>query len=1529
MTGSRGRDRPEAEGSAAVPSPGEPFPRSGAAAPAWWEVGDALWLAAHRDRARDPTGGESRPPAAEPGDRAGTEPQADADGTPASSPDRAPPEHRDEDDIGQPAEPPLPPECHAQAEAVPESSGIRGGGSAAPPPGDPVAIAPLGSGGPPIADRMAMVRALQWFRRHRPAGDRTVLDEDATAAGFAERALAHRAARRTRRAPLLPVLRPEQEVADGITVLVDDSLSMLVQQPLVHRFVDLLAPLNVFRRVRVCYFDSGKAQADDLPLRAAEGPAPAPERLVDGGSADSRILLVVTDGIGDGWHSGAVGTWLARWGTRGPVGVAQVLDRRLWRSTGMAPEHVRLEAPSVSGGAPVPNSTYAARPFSAWPPATADATAPDGTVPVPVFPLEPAELGRWARFVARRRNPPVYPVAALLTTREPTVAGEIDEPGGIDEPGTSWDIGALLAPWDLEPDFTRDLDARRRVQMFQAIASPSAFRLAVHLAVVPLNLSTIRLIQERFAPRARPSDVTEVLCSGLIRRSPGSPSIDRGDRVTLEFRPDVRELLLAVGGQRHEIRELLTAIAGHYRDTIPWFAALERLLLGDAPGVPLPEVTGDTAPFARAVRAAMLALPGPIRLAADPLVPADRPEAVPGMADSGHSDSGYDDAGRERLKGSDVNLDVFPPTGSPAVTRRAGSAPPVPDGDSMHIAQQAVPRGQHTRPAVWGQIPPRNMSFVGREPLLAELGRRLQEGTAMVLPQTVPQALQGMGGVGKTQLATEYAWRHRGEYDLVWWIPSDTPAQVQQSLIELAPKLGIGTGGDPAATVRTVLEALRSGRPVGDWLLIYDNAVSPADIRPLIPSGGPGHVVVTSRSPEWRTAGGYLLQVDTFERDESTELLLKRGPESLAPEEADRIAERLGDLPLAVEQTAVWLYETLMPAEEWLELFDVKADQLLSNVAPSPDYPWSVAATMNMTLERLRESNPGALQLLQVCAFLAPQPIPRRLFNGARNVEAPEYLAEILADPAIKLGRALRTIDRYALAKMDHRNTTFQLHRLVQETLKLPLDAGERDRFRHCAHLLLANLDPGDPLAPGDWPRYVELLPHVWETRQWDCGSDWARELALNEVHFLFQWGRLAEAEALVRRLLDQWPEKLGPEDPHTLRAEMRYAQVATSAGRFEEAYERRKGLVETLIRLRGPDDEETLETRGLLALDLRNLGQYQRAVKVSSDVLDRQQRAFGRDDPLTLQSAHVHAVGLRLIGRFNESMEINQYNYQRRGEMLGPEHVQTLASRSAHAQGLMESGRYWEAEREMDELYLTTQRVFPADHTMRLSTMMALSALKRRTGRLPDALALSGEAYELLQGKLGVGAAETNRAAANHAVSLRAKGEHETALALSREARDRYRASYGAEHPLYAATSVNHAVTLRLLGRLEEARRVDEEALAVNTDRLGEDHPATLANSVNLASDLFAAGNAAAALEMDATTLERTHRILGEDHPLALAVRRNWVLDRMVVEDTALTDERSAVVERYRTMFGPAHPATRSAEEDVRANCDLFLPLL
>jgi hypothetical protein len=379
-------------------------------------------------------------------------------------------------------------------------------------------------------------------------------------------------------------------------------------------------------------------------------------------------------------------------------------------------------------------------------------------------------------------------------------------------------------------------------------------------------------------------------------------------------------------------------------------------------------------------------------------------------------------------------------------------------------------------PAVWGNIPPRNPNFTGREGLLEELHQRLQrKGATAVLPH----ALHGMGGVGKSLLAVEYLYRRMAEYDVVWWIPAERTAQISLSLVELASRLGIRsdrTGSDVTSTVAAVLESLRTG-PYSNWLLVFDNAESPEAVRPFFPASGTGSILITSRSPQWASLARPL-EVDVFQREESKELLCLRSPE-ISDEDADRLADALGDLPLAIEQAAAWHAETGMRVTEYLRLLHEKRLDLLQGTAPR-DAQHPVIAAWNISLDQLETKNPAAYQLLQVCSFYAPEPITRELFTGApREPIAPE-LDAALQDP-IRLGQAIREIGRYSLARFHHRTNSLQMHRLVQAALLFRMTEEDRAAMRRGAHL---HLPPGPGSRSGR-----DSLGSRLATQRPTCGS--------------------------------------------------------------------------------------------------------------------------------------------------------------------------------------------------------------------------------------------------------------------------------------------------------------------------------------------------------------------------------------------------------------------------------------------------------
>ena len=257
-------------------------------------------------------------------------------------------------------------------------------------------------------------------------------------------------------------------------------------------------------------------------------------------------------------------------------------------------------------------------------------------------------------------------------------------------------------------------------------------------------------------------------------------------------------------------------------------------------------------------------------------------------------------------------------------------------------------------------------------------------------------------------------------------------------------------------TTQGVLDALRRGEPYSRWLLIFDNADQPEELLPFIP-GGPGDVLITSRNHRW----GPIVEtiaLDVFERAESIQFLLKRVPKRLTEADADRLAESLGDLPLALEQAGAVLYESLMSVDEYLRLLDERvADILAQGIAL--EYPTSMTAAWQISVAQLRQQSPQALELLRCCAFLGPEPIPRDVFKLGSQ-ESATGVGALIADP-IELSTAISVLGRFALVKMDGPYIT--VHRLIQALLRDELEPDEQSRYRQDAHSILAAGAPGKP----------------------------------------------------------------------------------------------------------------------------------------------------------------------------------------------------------------------------------------------------------------------------------------------------------------------------------------------------------------------------------------------------------------------------------------------------------------------------------
>ncbi|HEV2783999.1 MAG TPA: FxSxx-COOH system tetratricopeptide repeat protein [Actinophytocola sp.] len=329
-------------------------------------------------------------------------------------------------------------------------------------------------------------------------------------------------------------------------------------------------------------------------------------------------------------------------------------------------------------------------------------------------------------------------------------------------------------------------------------------------------------------------------------------------------------------------------------------------------------------------------------------------------------------------------------------------------------------------PAVW-KVAARNPNFTGRDADLAAVAKNLSAGSTVTV-----HSVHGLGGVGKTQLAIEYAYTHAREYDLVWSIAAEDRATIPDQFATLARKMGLTPAPDPDDLRDQVHDALRH---TAGWLLIFDNADSVPDIQPWLPSiplpvGTPGHVIVTTRRGGFGSIG-QVLDLDVLELPAAVRLLRSRVPD-LDQDIAEQLAEQLGRLPLGLEQAAAYLDRTQTPAADYLHLLQTAPRAMLADGVVHA-HGHSLATVWNLSLDRIAREDPAAMELLGICAYLAPEAIPLDLFTLHPD-ELPPPLAKAVADPVV-FNNAIATLIDYSLAKRT--STSLQLHRLVQAAVRL------------------------------------------------------------------------------------------------------------------------------------------------------------------------------------------------------------------------------------------------------------------------------------------------------------------------------------------------------------------------------------------------------------------------------------------------------------------------------------------------------------
>jgi len=734
-------------------------------------------------------------------------------------------------------------------------------------------------------------------------------------------------------------------------------------------------------------------------------------------------------------------------------------------------------------------------------------------------------------------------------------------------------------------------------------------------------------------------------------------------------------------------------------------------------------------------------------------------------------------------------------------------------------------------------VPPRIPVFTGRVEELERLDAILVKDNAAVGQTIGLAAVQGLGGVGKTALAIEYAYRFRRLYEGVCWCPAETRVGLLSSLAGLLVSLGAAAAeeADVEKAAKAALRRLAAQRAT--WLLIYDNVSSPDEIADLLPSAET-RVLITSRFSDW---GGWAeeISLDVLPLAEAIALLQRRSGRSDA-EGAKVLAEALGNLPLALEHAAAYCKRTQMRFADYA----VKASSLIVAAPRGEGYPRSVAATFGLAITEAVAQCPAAEPIMAYLAQCSSERIPMTLIEGAVEDEAQRL-------------QALTALAEVSLVKHHPAEDTtpaVTLHRLVQMVARTRSQAtgSAHDAVGRLIARLVA-IYPGEGHSdPHSWPLCAQLTPHLLARR--DACSDHAFVCAggpelLDRAGRYFH-GRAAHSQAaqLFRDALAIREKTLGPEHYDTATSLNNLADLLRDQGDFAGARPLHERALAIRERALGPEHPATATSLNNLAILLKAGGDFAGALPLYQRALAIREKALGPKHPDTATSLNNLANLLRDQGDFAGARSLHERALAIREKVLGPEHSDTATSLNNLAMILKAQGDFAQARPLFERALSIYERALGLEHPAAALSLNQLAFLLQAQGDFAGAQPLYERALAIREKALGPEHPATARSLNNLASLLKARGDLAGARRLHERALAIHETALGPDHP-HTATSLNHlAVLLQAQGDFADALPLMERALAIREKVLGYVHPDTTTSLDNLAGLLEGRGDLAGA---------------------------------------------------------------------------------
>ncbi|MEV4211552.1 FxSxx-COOH system tetratricopeptide repeat protein [Micromonospora sp. NPDC049662] len=749
---------------------------------------------------------------------------------------------------------------------------------------------------------------------------------------------------------------------------------------------------------------------------------------------------------------------------------------------------------------------------------------------------------------------------------------------------------------------------------------------------------------------------------------------------------------------------------------------------------------------------------------------------------------------------------------------------------------------------------PSTRLFVGRQDELTALEAVMSAGSGVIC-----QAVHGLGGVGKTELALQYAHQRRDRYPVRWWVTADSPAAIENGLAALTARMN-----PELMLTATVAEAARWAvgwlQNQSGWLLVLDNVEQRSHVEPLLAQLDTGHLLITTRrNVNWEALVDGCLRLDMLDRESAVRLLLEPGEQRdvLA---AAVLADELGYLPLALQQAAGYLRQTRLPVSVYLDRLRAQPSEVLNTIAEGDQAERAVAQVWLLTLDQLREVRPAAIDLLRILSCYAPDDVPRSILAG-------------YAEQAGAVDQALAALASYNLVTLTQ--TTVSMHRLVQTVVRSqaqtqtqvdhhdePTDP-DGSLWQQVLDRALALLDgarpPGNPAQDVDiWPQWRAFVPHV---------------------------------DALDHHM---------PEDSVNLTLAYLLGQVAfyhyTQAryGQALQAEKRVLGISEAALPAGHPDIALRLDN---LASTLVALGRAGESLPLRLRALEISEAALRAGHPTVALRLDNLAYTLGALGRAGEALPLQRRALEISEAALPAGHPDIALRLDNLAGTLRALGQVEEALSLRRRALEISEAALPAGHPIIATRLDNLAYTLGALGRAGEALPLQRRALEISEAALPAGHPDIALRLNNLAGTLGDLGQAEEALPLQRRALEISEAALPAEHPDIATRLNNLAGTLVDLGQAEEALPLRRRALEISEAALPAGHPTIAVRLDTLAYTLGTLGRAGEALPLQRRALEISEAALPAGHP-TIALRLHnlaYTLSALGLVEEALPLQRRA----------------------------------